>query len=122
LDAISFGSEGLRCKLRGDPRFGKGGVLGDESDFIYANAAHGVFPEIEFEPVTQRAGLRVTFHESANEIREFISLYTRLKGDACDASAVEQIGEAPFSLGRFQRHPVEQQLRTGRSKQEPSTA
>jgi len=120
LNAIGFGPERFRRQLRGDPRFREAGVLGNESDFVDANPSRGVFPEIDLKAVGQRTRLRVIFHEHPNQIGEFVSLDTGLKSDARDAGSVEQVGKAPLSLCRFQRHPVEQQLRADAPSNSPA--
>jgi hypothetical protein len=89
LHALAIGTESFRGQLRRHSRFRKPGILGHESNFVHADSAAGVFPEISFQAVAERATLRAGFHERPDEVRKLLAFDARLKADAGDSSGIE---------------------------------
>ena len=56
LDALSVGPESFGSQLGGNTRVGETSILGDEPDFVHANAGSAALPEILLQAFGQRAG------------------------------------------------------------------
>ena len=115
ITAQSFNGE-LSC----DARFGISGILRHETNFIQPNSTAAA--EICFEAFGKGRSLHCRFHKRAHESEKIFASYVRAEGDAGHVCVREQIRKFALGGGRFERHSIEQELRSRCAEQKASFA
>ncbi|HYL47574.1 MAG TPA: hypothetical protein VEU52_11140 [Candidatus Limnocylindrales bacterium] len=122
LHAFGIRAESLDGQLRGDARFGKPCIFRYEAKLVDTNSRGQLAAEKLFEALAEGADFRAGFHESFDEIVEFIPVNRGAKTDAGHTGGGKKVCKAPFSRGTFQGNAIQKELRTGGSEEKPGRA
>ena len=117
---LEFRAEGLGGELGGHGIFARGGIGGDELDFIDADGGILVIAERFLDLFGEVLRFGATHGKGPDQAREIVNRDFVRKQDAGEAGGPQQLREAALGLSGFERNAIEQKFVVRHAEQETS--